>query len=114
MRMAKHLFFVFSDPVDGKDADYHDWYWRHIDDILALPGFVAAQRFACHDLDGRSADHGHLVLYELDGEPEEVLAGLRVAVAEGKLERPDPGCVAPGLRSFVYTPIGERQLRRDG
>jgi hypothetical protein len=112
--MAKHLFFVFSDAVDGEDAAYHDWYQRHIDDILALPGFTSAQRFARHDLEGRPADHGHLVLYELDGEPAEVLAGLRTAVAEGKLERPDPGCVAPGLRSFVYTPIGERQLGRDG
>lgn len=107
--MAKHFFFVFSDAVEGKDGDYHDWYERHVDCILAIPGFTAAQRFQRHDLEGRPADHGYLVIYEMEGEPIEILAGLRQAVSDGRLERPDPGCVAPGLRSFVYTPIGERK-----
>lgn len=106
--MARHFFFVFSDAVEGRETQYHQWYERHVEDILALPGFAAAQRFESHDVEGRIADHGQLALYEIEGAPEEALANLRRAVTEGRLERPDPEYVAPNLRSFIFSPIGER------
>ena len=48
--MAKHVFVVFTNPVEGKDATYNDWYDnRHLPDVLDVPGFVSAQRFRLSD-----------------------------------------------------------------
>jgi hypothetical protein len=44
--MAKHVFVVFTNPVEGKEATYNDWCDnRHLPDVLDVPGFVSAQRF---------------------------------------------------------------------
>ena len=45
--MASHRLFVFTQPVEGKDAEYNDWYDKiHLKEVLEIEGFVAAQRFA--------------------------------------------------------------------
>lgn len=44
--MARHHFIVLSNPVAGREDDYNDWYDNeHLDDVLKVEGFVAAQRF---------------------------------------------------------------------
>ena len=44
--MATHYFMVLTDPVAGQEAEYNSWYDdRHLDDVLAVDGFVSAQRF---------------------------------------------------------------------
>jgi len=46
------LFVVLTNPVAGRDDEYNDWYdRRHIPDVLAIPGFVAAQRFRVEKLE---------------------------------------------------------------
>jgi hypothetical protein len=111
--MANHLFLVFSDPVEGCDAAYNTWYDRHVQDILRLPGFVAAQRLIKRDVARSTAVHEYLTVYEIDGEPEDAIGGLRQAVIDKKLENPDPTCVAPKLTSYVYTPVTKRFTRVD-
>ena len=45
------LFVVLTNPVDGREAEYNEWYdRRHLQDVLAIPGFVAAQRFLIGEL----------------------------------------------------------------
>jgi hypothetical protein len=45
------LFVVLTNPVDGREAEYNEWYdRRHLQDVLAIPGFVAAQRFLTGEL----------------------------------------------------------------
>ncbi len=40
------LCVVFSNPVEGHEAEYHAWYdERHIPDVLSVPGYLTAQRF---------------------------------------------------------------------
>ena len=37
---------VLTHPVEGREADYNQWYTEiHLAEVLALPGFVAVQRF---------------------------------------------------------------------
>ena len=44
--MAKYLLISLSNAVEGKEDEFNDWYTnRHMLDLLAVDGFVAAQRF---------------------------------------------------------------------
>ena len=53
--MAKYSFIVFTNPVEGKESEYNDWYNRqHIPDVLNIPGFVSGQRFRLADADRKS------------------------------------------------------------
>lgn len=55
---------VFSAPLAGREAQYEDWYsGRHLRDVLTVPGYVSAQRFA---VSGTAAPAPFLALYEID------------------------------------------------
>ncbi|MDB5985939.1 MAG: hypothetical protein JWR16_992 [Nevskia sp.] len=44
--MASYRLLVLSNPVEGKDAEYNNWYTKqHLQDVVRIPGFVGAQRF---------------------------------------------------------------------
>ena len=44
-------FLVFSNPVAGHEDEYNQWYdQQHAPDVVAVPGFVTAQRFVRNDL----------------------------------------------------------------
>jgi hypothetical protein len=46
-----YYFFVFSNPVAGHEDEYNKWYdHQHAQDVVAIPGFVTAQRFVKNDL----------------------------------------------------------------
>ena len=46
-----YYFFVFNNPVTGHEDEYNAWYNnQHALDVVALPGFVTAQRFVMSDL----------------------------------------------------------------
>ena len=45
-----YYYFVFSNPVAGKEDDYNRWYdEQHAPDVVSIPGFVNAQRFVYAD-----------------------------------------------------------------
>ena len=44
--MARYKMLVLSRPTAGREAEYNDWYQgQHLKEVLAVPGFVSAQRF---------------------------------------------------------------------
>jgi hypothetical protein len=46
-----YYFFVFSKPVAGHEDEYNKWYdHQHAPDVVAIPGFVSAQRFVKNEL----------------------------------------------------------------
>src|SRR6516225_228857 len=46
-----YCFFVFSNPVAGHEDEYNRWYdQQHAPDVVAIPGFVSAQRFVKNEL----------------------------------------------------------------
>lgn len=45
--LRKHVLVVLSNPVAGREDEFNAWYTgQHLPDVLRVPGFVAAQRFA--------------------------------------------------------------------
>src|SRR6202040_2492874 len=46
-----YYYFVFSNPTAGYEEEYNKWYdHQHAQDVVAVPGFVTAQRFVKNDL----------------------------------------------------------------
>ena len=46
----RFIQIVFSNPAEGKDDEFNDWYDNvHIPDLLAIPGMLSAQRYKLHD-----------------------------------------------------------------
>jgi hypothetical protein len=90
--MAATLF-VFSDPVAGREDEYHTWYGEtHLPELLSLPGFVGARRLS--RADGGVAGfpgcpQGNIAMYELDGDGEKALAAMMAASASGELHMSD-------------------------
>jgi hypothetical protein len=77
-----------SNPLPGRDAEYNEWYThRHLADVMAVPGFISARRFA---LVGDTAEGApkqrYLALYNMRTDnPEKVLATLVELVESGKM-----------------------------
>ncbi len=45
--MSTYLLLVYTRPVPGREDEYHAWYdGIHLAEVLTVPGFVAARRFA--------------------------------------------------------------------
>ena len=80
--MSGHLHLVFSRPPDAvSDDEFDSWYDAHLREILAVPGFRSARRFRLQGVvnAGMSPAYTHLVVYELDGDPDVALAELAKA-----------------------------------
>jgi hypothetical protein len=42
----KYTLVVLTNSLPGKDDAFNDWYTnRHLKDVIAVPGFVSAQRY---------------------------------------------------------------------
>ena len=70
--MTKHIHLVFSDPPAGVSEDeYNEWYDAHVQEILAVDGWVAATRYRLDAVVAADATGGYryLSLYELDVRP---------------------------------------------
>ncbi len=64
--MAKHMLVVLTNAAEGKDEEFNRWYNDvHLGDVLAVDGFVGAQRFALDALGG-DPPHRYLALYEIE------------------------------------------------
>ena len=63
-----YLFLVLTNPVDGQEDEYNRWYnEEHIDDVLAVPGFVGVQRFRLTPHPAMPApEWRYLAFYEVD------------------------------------------------
>ena len=115
--MAKHTFIVFTNPVEGKESEYNDWYNRqHIPDVLNVPGFVSGQRFRLADAQMSRDDnrtHKYLAVYEIETDD---LAGtlkeLRARGGTAEIVLSD-AIDTKNVASYIFTPVAEKVLASD-
>ena len=76
--MKKYKLVVLSNSKEGCEAQYNDWYNnQHLQDVVAVPGFVSAQRFVLTDSMGFNHGHRYLAIYEIESDdPEGVVAEM--------------------------------------
>ena len=66
--MKQYLLIVRTRPLPGREAEYHAWYdGAHLAEVLSVPGFAAARRFApCDVPPAQDADGGFLAVFTLE------------------------------------------------
>lgn len=80
--MTTYIHLVFSDPpAHVAEDEYNTWYDGHVQEILAVDGWVAATRYRLDAVVGAESTGGFrfLSLYELDVPPEVAVANLAAA-----------------------------------
>ena len=78
--LAKYQLVALTNPVAGREVEFHRWYEeRHVQDLLAVPGFVAAQLFALTDATGQGNPAWTcLAVYDLEtDDPDALMAAVR-------------------------------------
>lgn len=113
--MARHILLVQTNAIAGMEREFNDWYSNtHLRDIIAIPGFVAAQRFERSEVrrfpDTPVYPYRYLATYEIEGDVREAFDNLNAA-ASG----PNPIPITPALEqqrtAYAFTPITERITR---
>ncbi|MFR9806078.1 hypothetical protein ACL02T_27885 [Pseudonocardia sp. RS010] len=119
--MSRGILLVFSNPVDGREEEYNAWYTEHhLDEILAIDGFVLAQRFRLADdarmtRDTPDAPYRYLAFYEAEDRERADSALFELARrerAEALAAGRTPKLVMspamdPDLRTWWYESISE-------
>ncbi len=82
------VLVVFTNPHPGQDDEYNRWYTdEHLADVLAVPGFVAAQRYSFASPPGAPApEWNYLALYEIAADKvDEAFPALGAHAADGRM-----------------------------
>lgn len=111
--MAKHTFLVLSNPTDGKEDEYNDWYDNiHLGEVIQVPGFTAAQRFKLDGEPGHgNSGHKYMAIYEMDtDDPQGSIAALGAAIEGGTIQMTD-AIDGATISSAIFTPHGERKTK---
>src|SRR5450756_1907603 len=67
--MAKYRLVVLTEPVEGREAEYNTWYnEKHLQDVVAVPGFGAAQRFRLKEICGGEFKQRYLAIYDIEAD----------------------------------------------
>jgi hypothetical protein len=107
--MSRYLLVVPTSPLEGRDRDYNDWYENtHLDEVLTVPGYVAAERFVMvgEAFAGPAPAHKYLAIYEIDAENlDDALKALKERAPRMNLGDSINMETACGV---VYKPIGRR------
>jgi hypothetical protein len=101
---------VLTNAVDGQDEQFNDWYTdRHLNDVLAIDGFVAAQRFAfVPGKLGPEAPFRYLAIYEVDADSVEEAEQALLAAARDERHMPISDAMARERATWWFVEVTER------
>jgi hypothetical protein len=115
--MAMTTYLVFSNPVDGKEDEFNEWYDNvHLPEVLATPGMRSAQRFALleteitHNSPMPKPAQRYLLVYELEGDADAIMAKISEAVANGEMHMNEALDLETVAMSF-WSPIGPKVVK---
>lgn len=102
--MSNFFYFVLTQPKVGRVDEFNHWYSsRHIYDLIAIPGVVAAQRYRLLDAVSASETIEYLAIYEFDNVD---LAVAGIAERRGTDRMPFTEAINLDLsRGVVFKPL---------
>ncbi len=107
--MNQYKMVVLSNPMPGREQECDDWYQhKHLQDIVALPGFVAGQRFhLAHPIEEPNP-YRFMAVYDIDSNDLlQTLGGLLVAADNGSLEVSE-SLDSANAYAAIYTASGDK------
>ena len=106
--MARHILVVLSNPVEGKDDEYNDWYTnQHLGDVTRIDGYVSASRYKLSEaqLSGGQLPYGYLAIYEVETEDlpatAKKLTGTEMYIS--------PALDIATTTAWFYSPLSEQK-----
>lgn len=91
--MPYNIHLVYSRRPDSiPEEEYNRWYDFHLGEILVVPGFKSARRFALSPevVDpANGTGYTHLSLYEIEGDVAQVMRDLDAEASSGRMDLPD-------------------------
>ncbi|MBB4632004.1 DUF4286 family protein [Sphingosinicella soli] len=101
--MPTFKLVVLSNAVEGQDDVFNDWYDNtHLQDVLACPGFVSAQRFKLEE-GATPGSHRYLAIYDVDA-PDMESAMKTLAERAGTSSMGLSDTMAPDVMALGYRP----------
>ncbi len=106
--MAKtYKLLVLTNAVEGKDRQFNDWYnSRHLQDVLAVPGFVSAQRFELiSEVVAKPVPYRYCATYDLETDnPQTVIEEMLRRVGTDRMPMSDAMDISSSY-AVLYEPI---------
>jgi hypothetical protein len=108
-----YKLLMLTNSLPGRDADLVECYDKHLDDMLRLPGVIAAQ---CFDYDTElsvepSAAYRYLAVYDISTDDlTETLSAMQRAVGTDAM--PMTGAMDPKTSAVIYRARGARRSAR--
>jgi hypothetical protein len=101
---------VLTNAVEGQVEEFNDWYsGRHLDDVLAVKGFRAAQRFEFTPGKlGKDAPFRYLAIYEVEADTVEEAERALFAAASDENQMPISEAMARERATWWFTPVTDR------
>lgn len=111
--MAKYNLIALTNPLEGRDDEFNDWYTNvHLADVLKLPGVIAAQRYRLADEQHRPKplEWSYMAVYEIEiDDISRTLSALKAA--SGTEAMPLSPALSPERMVWIYEPITDRVER---
>lgn len=114
--MARYTFLVLTNSTpNGDDAEFNEWYNnRHLPDVLAVEGFVAAQRFRIAELDPpQESAHRYMALYEIEADDLAKANHALTSLAGTEAMILSPNLDMDTAKATYFEPITERVVASD-
>ena len=110
--MSKHVVVVLSEPVEGCEAEFDDWYENtHIPEVLETTGWTSGQRFKLTAEKGQKCPLQYLAFYEAEAESGDAVVA-RLDVTRSKRQQSDSfDWKRAGL--WVFTETGPKRDRHE-
>ena len=94
----------------GEEDEFNAWYEQHMTEVRAVRGIASGQwyRVAADQAPGMPApEHANLVVYELDGDPADVLEEILGRRARGEWA-PRRGLDESRIGMWMFTAVSDR------
>ena len=106
--MAKLKLVALTTPIEGREAEYHDWYQNtHLHELCAIPGVKSAQRYQLVTKMIGADTNPWMAIYDIEcDDPMQFLQAVGQASASGKMT---PGTASDMAVSYtaLFAEYGE-------
>ncbi|PXY33318.1 DUF4286 family protein [Prauserella endophytica] len=82
---------IYSSALAGRDEEFNEWYDTvHLKEVLEIPGVTSGTRYRVRSAGrGPLPEHRYATVYEIDGDPEAVLAEIFARSRDGRFQLSD-------------------------